>query len=135
MSEDDKFLWTLCVWRELRSLGIPGMTAGAWVMLNRLNLKAWGPTMTDVVTAPEQFDAMVVRGDPETVLWPNSRLDPADAVAWQQARQIVSSVFTSEPQSDPTQGATNYYSKTIAPPSWAAAMTETLTVGNTVFYR
>ena len=135
MSEQDKFLWALCVWRELRSLGPAGMLAGAWVMKNRLNSKAWGPTMTDVVTAPEQFDAMVIRGDPETVVWPNSHSSPPDAVAWQQAQEAVSTVFSSDAQGDPTKGATNYYSKTIAPPYWTASMTETLTIGNTVFYR
>ena len=135
MSEQDKVFWALCVWREARSLGKAGMLAVAWVMLNRLNSKAWGPTMTDVVTAPDQFDAMVIRGDPETVIWPNNHISPPDAVAWQQAQEAVSTAFSSDAQADPTHGATNYYSKTIAAPYWVASMTETLTVENTVFYR
>ncbi len=135
MNEQDKFLWALCVWREARSLGIAGMTAVGWVMRNRLDSKAWGPTMTDVVTAPDQFDAMTIRGDPETILWPNGRLTPEDAAAWQQAQQSVAAVSTAEPKDDPTHGAMDYYSETISPPYWVSRMTKTLTVGNTVFYR
>lgn len=135
MSAEDTFLWALCVWREARSLGMAGMTAVAWVMLNRLNSKAWGSTMTDVVTARLQFSSMTALGDPETVVWPNSHLSPPDAEAWQQAQQAVLMVTISTPQNDPTKGGTNYYSQTIAPPDWAANMTETLQVGNTVFYR
>ena len=112
-----------------------GMLAVAWVMLNRLNLKAWGPTMTDVVTTKLQFSSMTALGDPETIVYPNSHISPPDGIAWQQAQHAVSTVFSSDAQADPTHGATNYYSKTIAPPYWTASMTETLTVGNTVFYR
>ena len=135
MSEQDKFLWALCVWREARSLGSAGMLAVAWVMLNRLNSKAWGASMSNVVTARLQFSSMTALGDPETVVWPNNHISPPDAAAWHQAQEACSTVFCSEPQADPTKGATNYYSKTIAPPSWTATMIETLTVGNTIFYR
>lgn len=134
MNAQDKYLWSLCVWREARN-SQAGMLAVAWVMWNRLQGGKWGTTMTDVVTARLQFSSMTALGDPETILWPNSKCTPGDLAAWEYALTCPDLVGTAGQSQDPTNGAQYYFANSIEKPSWAANMTLIATIGNQQFYR
>lgn len=134
MTEQDKYLWSLCIFREARN-SQPGMLAVAWVMFNRLQTGKWGKTMTDVVTAHLQFSSITALGDPQTVVWPNSRLAPGDASAWQYAVLLPDLVGTAGQSQDPTSGACYYFADSISKPVWAASMLLTATIGNQEFFR
>lgn len=133
MSGVDFYIWALCVWREFRGEPVEAMTAGAWVMRNRLDRKTFGATMIDVVTCREQFSAMTSKGDPNLVLWPNQWTSKNDLAAWVRIQGIVGSVAGCKPEDDPTHGATHYYATSIPQPSWAYEMTVTAHIGRTVF--
>lgn len=134
MTDQDTYLWSLCIWREARNSQV-GMLAVAWVMWNRLQTKRWGETMTDVVTDRLQFSSMTALGDPETVLWPNSHCTPGDLAAWQYAQSCPDLVGTAGQSQDPTNGSTFYFANSIAKPSWADTMALMATIGDQQFYR
>lgn len=135
ISPQDMFLLALCIWREARGDGPEGMHAVGWVMMNRLKAGNWGSTLTDVTTDRLQFSAMTSLGDPETILWPNSRCNKADLAAWETAKQIADSLISDNPGEDPTHSALFYYANSIQKPLWAEAMKLTAVIGNQKFFQ
>ena len=134
MTNQDKFMYALCIWREAKN-STPGMLAVAWVMMNRLASRRWGLTMTDVVTARLQFSSMTALGDPMTVSWPNSSTNPADLAAWQYAQGCPDLVIGASASLDPTAGALYYFAENITKPDWADGMLLTTTIGGQEFYK
>ena len=134
MNLQDRYLWALCIWREARN-SQAGMLAVAWVLMNRLHSKRWGLTMTDVATARLQFSSMTALGDPQTIVWANSRQSPGDLVAWQYAQSCPDLVIAAGQSQDPTSGALFYFAESISKPEWAESMLLTATIGNQQFYR
>lgn len=122
-------LFALCIYREGRDEVWDCQRGIAWVILNRVDKPSWwGHDIQSVILCPWQFSSFNP-GNPEQNTWPantDGRLI--------EARKVVALV-SSGTDTDPTQGAVNYYATTIAPPSWTQKMIFTTQLGNTRFYR
>jgi spore germination cell wall hydrolase CwlJ-like protein len=102
------------------------------VVLNRIKTGKRGDTIKEVVTFPWQFEPWMTRQDEMVQL---STEDPR----YQDAAKIVDAVLAGQME-DPTAGATNFLSTTIARerrggslPSWAVG--EGQKIGRHAFYR
>src|SRR5512146_2919894 len=121
MNVSDQFLIALTAWRENRGGGYPGMQSVANVIVNRARTR--GSSAYQECVRPWQFSSITAKGDPQLVLWPS----PNDS-SWATAQSIALAAANGSLE-DITGGATGYYALTMAtPPSWAAAMTETVTI-------
>lgn len=128
MTPTDQFMLALTIWRENRGGGFPGMQSVANVIVNRA--KARGTSPYQECTRAWQFSSITAKGDPQLGLWP-SLGDPS----WQLAEGIAQAAANGS-LDDITEGATSYYALTMTtPPSWAAAMTETVTVEGQKFFK
>ena len=123
-------LLALVSWREASGAGADAMLAVAWSIRNRALNPAWyGVGWADVISKKWQYSSMSAPGDPNLIRWPLVS-DPS----WASALAIAQLVYEGS-GADPTQGAINYYSTDIAPPSWVSSMTFTVAVGPFRFYR
>lgn len=100
------------IWQEARGEPVDGQRAVAHVIVNRLADGRWGHTLAEVCLSRDQFSAWGRSHDPNFAA--SCRL--ADNDRSLEAFGIMLAAAASEP--DPTQGATHYYAKTIAPPAW-----------------
>jgi hypothetical protein len=121
-------LLALCCWREARGSSSAAWQAVIWTILNRAAVAAWwnGNRANDipaVILQPEQFSSFD-QGDPNSTKFPSST-DPVFP-------EIL--ILAANPGSDPTNGATHYYSGDVAP-AWAASMTKTCDILDLHFYR
>ena len=99
------------VFHEARGSSEDDMLAVALVTINRVNHKAWGGTVCDVVYEKAQFSWTLDRK-----LWDVQR----EPDSWVKAQQIAAKVyFGSVP--DFTDGATHYFNAAKVLPSWAQA--------------
>jgi hypothetical protein len=137
----EQFLGALCVWREARSEGQQGMLGVWWTVNNRAtdSQRRWPRTVAGVVLQRSQFDAMTIKGDPETITWPippiPTAAPSADWAAFLGAQEIV----TAPLGADPTNGA-NYYESEPTPPDpvkmpWFDPANLTVKLGAIRFYR
>jgi len=69
----EKGILALLCWREARGEGIDGMLAVACVVANRV--RAWKKSWCEVIDAHDQFSSMTVKGDSQTIVYPDVR-DP-----------------------------------------------------------
>lgn len=128
MTHADYALTALTLWREDRSGGATGMTAVGCVIRNRVNRDK--STFFAEVTRRLQFSALTAGGDPELTLFPTIT-DPQ----WELAQTISQGIIDGT-ISDVTQGAVSYYALSMkTPPSWAASMTHTITIGGQIYFR
>lgn len=128
MTETDKFILALTAWRENRGGGYPGMQSVVNVIVNRAQHR--GTTPYQECVRPWQFSSMTAKGDPQLGMWPN----PIDTT-WQTAQSIAESASAGSLE-DITQGATSYYALSMTtPPTWAASMTETVTIEGQKFFK
>lgn len=126
----------LCAWREARGEGQEGIHAVLWVLFNRS--KAWGKSLSQVVTQRNQFTSMVVRGDANTVVWP----DDNDAV-WQQTLQMAQDIQSGKDDHDLTDGALYYENPAVATSAWFQQNIvgspqwhpQTAVIGHHIFYK
>src|ERR1700684_3507913 len=127
-------LLALAIWREASGAGADAMLAVAWSIRNRALNPAWyGVGWAAVISKPWQYSSMSAPGDPNLIRWPLVS-DPS----WASALSIAQLVYQGsayEMGADPTQGAINYYSTDIAPPSWVSSMTFTVSIGPFKFYK
>lgn len=102
MTVDDyaKSLLAIVIWREARGDGLDAMRAVAHVISNRAYKWHHGDFI-NTITSPNQFSSMTIRGDSQTVLWPN------DTVTEQELFNLVESVFSGS-DVDNTNGALFY---------------------------
>ena len=129
MPKDDLGALALCLWREARSLGSPGMLGVANVVHNRT--VKHGTTFAHEVYRPWQFSSMSDPDDPQLNLYPK-----ADDSAFADAHRIAALVIGKQ-AADNTLGATLYYADYIPfPASWdKSKVVPTVTIGNTHFFR
>jgi N-acetylmuramoyl-L-alanine amidase len=129
MTQLDYISLALVAWKECRSGGISGMTAVINVVLNRAAKSK--DTVYAEIYRPLQFSSMSYQHDPQLLRQP----DPDDP-QWIEA-QILAASASRPGFEDITGGATSYFANSIAsdPPSWAAKMTYTCTVGGQRFYK
>lgn len=125
------FMLALCCWREARNQGLIGMSAVAWTVRNRvLNPSWWGTGWIDVILKPYQYSSFN-QNDPNVSKLPKDpHVDPDFLLALQAADQVYQGLGD-----DPTDGATHYYSTTIAEPQWVGHATYTVQIGAHRFYR
>lgn len=127
MTPIDQISLALCIWKENRGGGIPGMQSCANVIMNRSAKE--NKSVYAVVYQPLQFSSMSYQHDPELLIQPKVG-DPQ----WNQAVAIAVQAAAGALQ-DITGGATSYYALSIAAPYWAKTMTPTVVVAGQQFYR
>lgn len=106
----ERCLAALCAWREARSEGIEGMRAVLHVINNRH--KESGQSWAEEIAKKNQFSAMTVLGDSQTVVYPKETdqlFDSAMALAF---------LIYSQCDPDPTNGATFYWNPKTATSKW-----------------
>jgi hypothetical protein len=117
----------LCVWREASNQSYAAMLGVAWVERRRITPLH---DLVYVVTQHAQFSSMTVRGDSNTVRWPQTS-DPS----WERACLAVDAVFNGVAP-DPTEGATFYFSPPVTePPADWGAVEATVTLDQLHFYK
>lgn len=126
-AEFDAAVGALCAWKEARGEGHDGMRAVLHVIDNRC--KKQGRSWAKIVYAPLQFTSMTYKNDPELLIVPGLP-DPQFEDAYNLALAIQQGQLE-----DITGGATNYFNPGVVLPSWAAAMTKTVTIGHHDFYK
>jgi spore germination cell wall hydrolase CwlJ-like protein len=127
MTPLDQISLALCIWKENRGGGIPGMQSCANVIMNRAALHKL--SVYAVIYQPLQFSSMSYQHDPELLIQPK-----VDDLQWIQAQQLAERAAAGNLE-DITLGATNYYAVSIPEPSWAAAMTPTVMIAGQRFFK
>jgi spore germination cell wall hydrolase CwlJ-like protein len=119
------------IWAEDRSGGAAGMTAVAWVIMNRINKPGWwGDDIQSVCHKPWQFSCWNANDPNLPKLKAVTAADPMFALALIVAQNVAMGVAT-----DPTNGATSYYAKSMTtPPNWAEDKTPLADIGNQLFF-
>lgn len=132
MTPQDKAVGLLCIWRENRGGGVPGMQSVLNVLMNRAARDS--TSVQEEALARLQFTSMTYASDPEIRLGPDM-LIPADLDTWLEAAVLVEEAAASTLE-DITDGATNYYAASLSPPpAWAASMTQTAEIAGQLFFR
>lgn len=107
-----------------------GRRAVAWVIVNRLNSGRYGASLAAVCLHPFQFSCWNTSDPNRLRIAKTPESDPVlldCALALQQAQAGGT---------DPTDGATLYYSDSMTtPPDWASAAIFTVKIGSQLFYR
>lgn len=112
ISDYIKGMLATLMWREDRSDGLQGMTAVGLVVRNRVRAGWNGGDWCAVMAAHNQFSSMVIIGDPNTVVWPDTR-DPL----FQKVLVKVETIYDgTEP--DITGGALYYANLAVADSPW-----------------
>ena len=106
----EQALLPLALWREGRGEGVTGMRAIGHVILNRMVV--WEKSLARVITDLNQFSAMTVLGDAQTVKYPLIT-DKAFAAALNIAGELLRGV-----SQDPTGGAVFYRNPKTANSAW-----------------
>lgn len=111
-------LLALCAWREARDQGLTGMLAVCWSVRNRVNNPSWwGKDFEDVIEKKFQYSSFNP-DDPNDKLLPG---DPSKDPAWAAALTAAEAAYTGT-GTDPTNGATHYFSVSMkTPPAWVTA--------------
>lgn len=114
MEYDDQDLHSmaLCIWKEARGEGQPGMRAVAHVIKNRVGCPGFARTIHDVIYGKNQFTSMSVPSDPEFNLIP----PPGDAQFSYAVSLCPSVLNASDP--DLTDGAHYYENAATATSGW-----------------
>lgn len=101
------------------------------VLMNRA--KNRGTSVYEEAVRKWQFSSMTAPGDPNLILYPS-----AHDLEWQTALDIASQANAGT-LADITGGATSYYAPAGMPegkaPSWAASMTQTVTIAGQIFFK
>ena len=130
MSSADRFITSLCLYREARGEGLTGMTAVACVIRNR-TAKHHTSFYAEVLK-PLQFSSMTAPGDRQLGYFAgeNDR-------TWQVAQETADRVISGQ-TADITGGATHYHDNSIGfPKGWGdpKAYTFLRQIGKLYFYR
>ena len=120
----DRFMLSLCIYREARGESLRGKQLVADVIRNRVADPRWPHSFAGVVTQPRQFSAFNA-GDPNVVKFPT-----ADDPMWADCLAVTDAVL-----SDATPITTaNHYHVSGLYPVWADASKIVAEEGHHVFY-
>lgn len=115
---------------EASGEGDDGQLAVAFVLVNRLKDGRWGSNLASVVLWPEQFSGWNTHDPNRMRLARMMNADQAILTAGFALNKAVRGSVT-----DPTMGATHYYSEDMPqPPSWAATGHFLVQIGKHRFY-
>ena len=120
----------ICVWREMRSIP-DAQQAVTWVILNRA--MRWNDNLDEAIvheiTRPWAFSSMTAKSDPQLRIWPQH------STAFDTVAANVDAVLDGQ-VSDPTGGATFYFSMPLtAPPTEWGQVEKTLQIQSVQFYK
>ncbi|MFZ0736811.1 MAG: cell wall hydrolase [Candidatus Acidiferrales bacterium] len=120
----------LCIWREARGVSFPAQLGVGWSVRNRVmsGILWWGQGWDGIILHPYQYSSFNA-SDPNSTKIPYED-DPSFDNCMLAATEAYSGTGT-----DPTQGATSYYSSDIAAPAWAATMTFTVQLDSLLFFK
>lgn len=119
------------VWGEARGESFDGQVAVACVMINRALLRHRGESrLAGVCTEPAQFSCWN-KGDPN--LAKLLATGPHDRGYRTALAAVLTALDLVEVGDDPTQGATHYHARAIAP-EWAAGRMPCAAIDSHVFY-
>lgn len=119
------------IWGEARGGGVPGMTAVAAVVLNRVADPGWwGDDILSVCAAREQFSCWNEDDPNRAKALAVTDADPQFAEALSIAAMAVDGTLI-----DPTHGADSYYALGTTVPAWATSDDYRCTIGTQAFYR
>ena len=131
MTMQDQIIGSLCIWRENRGGGVQGMQSVLNVLMNRAAKR--NTSVYEESVRKWQFSSMTAPGDANLILYPTVM----DA-QWAEALALTSQA-ASGTLDDLTEGATSYYAPAGMPggnaPSWAASMTQTVTIAGQIFFK
>ena len=130
----------LCVWRESRGEMLSVRRCVAWSIRNRVSNPRWWnrpqgshPSLWhSTVLKPWQYSSFN-SGDPNETRWPVSDTDEG----WKETRDVVAEAM-SDPNPDPTSGATHYFDTSITfPKAWCNEIDweNTLNLGRIRFWK
>ena len=125
----DRFLLSLCIWREARGESFHGKELVAWTIVNRATDQRhrWPATITGVVLQPMQFSSFNP-GDPNAVKFP-SVVAMASMAGWEDCVSIADRALVTTPLV-----AVNHYHVLGITPPWADPTKVVTTEGAHVFY-
>lgn len=139
ISEKDLDVLTRTVWAESRGEGIAGMVAVGWAIRNRVEMDLhndgkpdwWGEGYEGVCKAPWQFSCWN-KNDPNYPYMIGEKEIPRS----QYALALDAAKSATSERTDPTMGATHYFSTTMPKaPAWAAKATRTIKIGRHIFFK
>jgi len=121
-------LLAVCVWREADDQPVEAQIGVMWSIFNRAAVAAWWNeekafNIPAVILFPKQYSSFNP-GNPNASRWPKS----TDSIF----KEIL--LLTISPGSDPTKGATHYYSGDVVP-DWAPKMEHTCDIGALHFFK
>jgi spore germination cell wall hydrolase CwlJ-like protein len=132
-------LLALVLWREARDCSRAEKLAIAHVIHNRTTDPAgrWPRTLSGVICQPMQFTSIAPPAHVSPAEMANATTWPKESDPhWLECCQIADEFASSVDSSDPTRGATNYYSTPISSvPAWADESKMTLQLGVFRFFR
>jgi Cell Wall Hydrolase len=131
-TSDDVLTLARTIFGEARGEPNAGREAVGHVVINRVNSHRFKDSVGGVCLQPMQFSCFNV-GDPNRRIILAQKLDSSDAVFQEcvsAAKRVIAGAVA-----DNTGGATHYYAKTIAPPSWTVGATFTVEIGVHRFYK
>ena len=118
------------IYGEARGEGNRGMQAVANVIMNRVNAGKWyGQTVEDVVLKPRQFSCWNENDPNRSTIQSVTTSNTVFAGAVSLAKLAYAGTLP-----DITGGATHYHVATITP-TWAGELTQTVKIGNHIFYK
>jgi len=135
----------LTLYGEARGETDDGITAVAWVIINRTNSRRYPDTVCDVVLQSHQFESlrktsilrkMVINAKYGIIASPNINNEQISSTI-----RTISKLVYNGRISDPTSGATHFWSPTIQmalgrkAPTWSEKLEYKLDLGNHRFYR
>ncbi|MCI0994116.1 cell wall hydrolase [Pseudomonas corrugata] len=135
VSEKDRDILARTLWAEARGERLAGQLAVAWTIRNRVEdgraKSWWREGYAGVCQAPYQFSCWN-KNDPNYPYLSGAKEIPPKQ--FEQAKRAADLVISgAEP--DITKGATHYYATSIPAPAWAARATQTLRLGNHLFFK
>ncbi|MCF3974075.1 cell wall hydrolase [Paracoccus salsus] len=119
---DDLNCMAEALYHEARGEGKKGQAAVAEVILNRVDSRAFPPSVCGVVNQPSQFSYTI--GGPKSI---------RNKAAYTRARAIAEAALTGAPRVL-TGGATYFHTPAVRP-SWSQRFHRTVQIGRHIFYR
>ncbi|MGK7895018.1 MAG: cell wall hydrolase [Xenococcus sp. (in: cyanobacteria)] len=120
------------IYGEARGENYQGKIAVAYTIINRVEspITWWGDSIIDVCQHPYQYSCWNINDPNRSKIKSVTRSNPNFEECYQVAKKVVAKEIE-----DPTSGATHYYAKYIATPSWAKGLTPAARIYNHLFFK
>lgn len=130
MSDWNKALLALVIWREARGEPYPGKIAVAAVIRNRVQATHLPDQWDEIIERKWQFSSITAPGDPMLIQWPHENDE-----SWIDSMNVAEGVFSGMTQ-DNTGGATLYANLNVCNPPWDfTKLIKTANIGAHTFFK